>query len=1075
MVKGNFLVYKSSAGSGKTFTLVKEYLKIVLRDTEAVKNILAITFTNAAAAEMKERIIKELSNIIEFGQQTVNKTPEGMMAQIIKDWENEGFSVPNNEWIVGQADRARKKILHQYADFSVSTIDSFMHRVVRTFAFDLDLPMRFEVELDTESLLRLAVDKLISSVGADRKLTQLLVTYILNQTDEEKDIRLENLIVEMAKTLTDEESAPYIRKIKGLNTEDFEEIAKTLKQSIATFEQKIENEATEAMALITRNGLVASDFYYTTKGIFGYFKQLAAGNVREKIHPNKSVLKAIEQNQWNSKKICSEAKTKMDSIQGELERHYNAIQSLSTSDFGKYLTHKAVLSNIYPVAVLNQVELLLEEIKTDNVLLHISDFNKRIAGIVREEPVPFIYERLGERYRHYMIDEFQDTSALQWENLLPLLVNGLATGDKSLIVGDGKQAIYRFRNGDVEQFANLPKLGKEIQSVSKPEWEASLNHSCKINVLEDNWRSAKAIVTFNNDFFGFTQKHLANYIQPIYDDLEQNPVKKDLSGYVEVTFREEEEWIPADEQMLEQVLDAINRCHEAGHPYSDITVLCRKHKEGSMLARGLLSHDIPVISAESLLLSQAKEVNFFLSIIRLLDNPFDKIAAVEMLEYLLSNNFINNPDNLHGCLTTTGISQNRHKKPENPLLASIENLLRKNGIDFAFDRFLHQNIYDTCETILRRFFSGQESLNPFVSFFMDAIFDYESGQMLSYADFLSWWEEKGKSYSVVVPEGVNAAQVMTIHKSKGLQFPIVIHPFADQAVKQPTKAGFWIQGEEAEIPALPATWLKMTKGSLEGTPFQPTIDEELEKSFLDLINTTYVAFTRPSQKLFVFFQKEKRKPKNSIGTLLQEHLEEKGMWQENRFTYSFGLFEEARDKTDESPEAASSFKKLISNPWTKKMRMRSHNIERGILFNRHDALERGNLLHRAMEEIRSTEDVDPVLQNMLDKGEITGEIKTEWTGKINAMIRHPEVEACFKPGVTIKTEPGLFDQNGSFFRPDRVVFLDNECVVIDYKTGMVYDHHRQQMNTYAYLLKSIGYPKIRKIILYLDQGKSETV
>jgi len=1075
MAAKNFYVYKSSAGSGKTFTLVKEYLKIVLRDTEAVKNILAITFTNAAAAEMKERIIEELGRIIEFGQEDGDKAPQGMMAEIVKDWKEEGFSFPTNGWIVQQADKARKRILHQYADFSVSTIDSFMHRVVRTFAFDLHLPLGFEVELDTESLLRLAVDKLISSAGSEQKLTQLLLNYIQNQTDEEKDIRLENLIVEMAKTLTDEESAPYIRQLKGLSPEDFEEIVKTLKQSISSFEQKVETHAKSAMALIDATGLAATDFYYTTKGIFGYFKQLAAGKVREKIHPNSYVLKTIDQGQFESKKAGPSEKAALDSIQGELVRHYNAIQSLSEAGFGKYLTHKAVLGNIYPVAVLNQVESLLEEIKSDNVLLHISDFNKRIAGIVREEPVPFIYERLGERYRHYMIDEFQDTSALQWENLLPLLVNGLASGDKSLIVGDGKQAIYRFRNGDVEQFANLPKLGKEIQSVSKPEWEATLDHSCEINVLKHNWRSAKAIITFNNDFFRFTQSYLTGHIQPIYEDLKQIPVKKDPAGYVEVTVREDEEWIPTEDQMLEQVLDAINRCRGAGHPYSDITILCRKHKEGSMLARGLLNHNIPVISAESLLLSQAKEVNFFLSIIRLLDNPYDKIATVEMLEYLLSNKFIKSTGNIHGCLKQAGISQNSYEKSGKQLLTGIESLLQNNGIDFTFERFLHQNIYDTCETILRTFFSDEKSVNPFVSFFMDAVFDYESGQMLSYADFLSWWEEKGKSYSVVVPKGINAVQVMTIHKSKGLQFPIVIHPFADQAVKQPTKPGFWIQGEEAGIPDLPATWLKMTKASLEDTPFQLKIEEEIEKSFLDLLNTTYVAFTRPSQKLFVFFQQEKRKPKNSIGTLFEEWLKETGLWQEDRFTYSFGVFENVSDKNCTSKEATSSFKKLISNPWTKKLRMRSHNQERSILFDRRDALERGNLLHRAMEEIRSTEDLGPVLQTLFDKGEITAEIKTEWTEKINAMIRQPEIEACFKPGVKIKTEPGLFDRDGSFFRPDRVVFLENECVVIDYKTGRAYNHHRQQMETYAYLLKSIGYPNIRKVILYLDHGTIETV
>ncbi len=1075
MEKKNFLVYKSSAGSGKTFTLVKEYLKIILRDTEAVRNVLAITFTNAAAAEMKERIIKELSHIIDYGHNSAQQELPGMMAQIIKEWKDEGFVISDNQWIIQQALQARKRILHQYADFSVSTIDSFIHRVIRTFAFDLHLPLGFEVELDADSLLTLAVDLLISSVGKDEKLTQLLVTYILNQTDEEKDTRLENMIVDMAKTLTDEESTPFVNMLKNAGLDDFETIVKDLKQSVAVFEQKVADEAKSASALIRNSGLVPPDFYYASKGIVGYFEQLAAGKIKEKIHPNKNVLKTIEENQWCSKKCTAQAKVSIDSIQNDLKHHYEAIQTISESSLKTYLIHKAILGNIYPIAVLNQVELLLEEIKSDNVVLHISDFNKRISDIVRNEPVPFIYERLGERYRHYMIDEFQDTSALQWENLLPLLVNGLAGGNKSLIVGDGKQAIYRFRNGDVEQFANLPKLSAEVESVAKPEWEASLTHNYNDEVLKHNWRSARSIVEFNNDFFGHTKKYLASQLQPIYDDLAQKHVSKSLSGYVEASFWNGEEGCGTDEQMLQNVLSAIRRCQHAGHPLSDITILCRKHKEGSQLAKGLLAHDIPVISPESLLLSQAKDVNFFISVLRLLNNPYDKIAAVEMLTYLLHNRYISNPASLHACLLETGITKSDQKPRGKTHVSAIEKLIRKNGIDFTFDQFIHQNIYDTCETIVRMFFSEKESVNPFVSFFMDAVYDYESEQMLSYADFIKWWEEKGKSYSVVVPEGIDAVQVMTIHKSKGLQFPIVIHPFADQAVKQPTKPGFWIRGDQVEMATLPAAWLRMTKSSLEGTPFQARVEKEMEKSFLDLLNTTYVAFTRPSQKLFVFFQQEKRKSKGSIGELFKEFLKEKGMWQENLHIYQFGQFDEVGDKTHHKNGSASSFKKLLSNSWTQKLQMRSHNLERSILFDRQDALERGNLIHRAMEEIQSTEDVSPVLRIMMDKGEIGPEIKAEWTDKINALIRHPAVEACFRPGTSLKTEPGIFDHQGNFFRPDRVVFLEDECVVIDYKTGKAYEHHNQQMNTYAYLLESIGYNNIKKVILYLDQGKAKTV
>ena len=1075
MAAKNFHVYKSSAGSGKTYTLVKEYLKIVLRDPGAVKHILAITFTNAAAAEMKGRIIEELGKIAALDGTNADNSAGKLLDGILEDWKEDEVPLLPEETLIHNARLALKRILHQYADFSVSTIDSFIHRVVRTFAFDLHIPLNFEVELDTKSLINKAVDLLINRVGTDAKLTRLLLAYMINQTDDEADTRLEIQIAQMAVTLTEEDSTEHIQKLRTLDLQQFEKIASKLKKEVRRFEKHITGEATHAINLIINKDLSPTDFFQGKRGIYGYFQHLANGNIRDKIEPNKYVFTTIEEDKWVSGKCPAPAKASIAELQADLTRSYNTIRTAVDEEFAGYMRNIALLRNIFPLAVLNEVELMLEEIKSENVLLHISDFNKRIAAIVSEQPIPFIYERLGERYRHYMIDEFQDTSALQWQNLLPLIENSLAGGNNSLVVGDGKQAIYRFRNGDVEQFARLPELTDQIQSVAKPEWQVTLSNNYNYEPLNTNWRSHQEIVAFNNSFFTHTRQHLPESLQSIYDGVHQNARKDKPGGYVSISFLEASEENNLKEVMVSRVIAAIRQCQDAGHMLSDITVLCRANKDASLVARELLANQIPVISPESLLLSHSKEVNFMLAVLRLLDNPGDRIAAVEMLSFLLHKGIIKNHATLHGCLIATGLFSPEKQKTTASLYPALEQIIRNNGMDFSFNHFSHQNIYDSCESILRQFFTKEQPPNPFVAFFMDAVYDFSEKNMLSYADFLAWWDEQSSKYSIVVPEGVEAVQVMTVHKSKGLQFPVVIHPFAHQKANKPTKAGFWLNSEEAGVPELPAAWLSMNKSGLEGTPFEAVLEEEMGKTFLDMLNATYVAFTRPVEKLFIFTKKEESHKPATVNGLLHDFLAHAGLWLEDTNEYTFGEFESRSPDTKDSEPGETPFRETLSNPWSHALRMKSHHLDRSIIFDKSSAIERGNLMHRAMERIASINDLDAVLRQMLDHGEIDEEIRSEWDVKIRELLKHPEVAPCFAPGIKIKTEAGMYDSHGNFYRPDRVVFLENQCVIIDYKSGSAYQKHNEQMDTYAYILKSMGYPDVKKLLLYLDQGKAKTV
>lgn len=1068
----NFHVYKSSAGSGKTYTLVKEYLKLVLPDPGKVKQILAITFTNAAAAEMKERIIKAIGEIAALQNSRGNKKGEKLLSEIISEWEKEKkVHIPEKETLIQNAGKALKQILHQYTDFSVSTIDSFVHRVIRTFAFDLRIPFQFDVELDTDMLLKQAVDLLINLAGSQRDITDLLVTYMMNQADDDRDVRIEQKIAGMAKTLTDEESILYIQQIKDTPIQDFKAFAKRLRQSSRKFEQEVRREAVEALTLIREKNIPVSAFYRGRQGIVAYFSHLAEGNIREKILPGSYVQATISEDKWLSAKCSTTDKGLIMEIRHDLTRHYENIQKLAGKKLSSYLLELALLKTIFPLALLSEVEKMLEQIKQENVILHISDFNKKIADIVSRQPVPFIYERLGERYKHYMIDEFQDTSLLQWQNLLPLVENGLSEGYMSLVVGDGKQAIYRFRNGDVEQFAALPKLTKGIQALSRPEWEVTLANNFEGKPLGTNWRSTKAVVDFNNRFFAYARNFLGKDVQKIYDEIEQKISPGKGEGYVEIRFAGGNGQQETAENTLNEVVALIQHCGETGHLLSDITVLCRFHNEASMVARELLGRNIPVISKESLLLEQSDDVNFMVAILRLLANPNETIAAVEILSYLVKTGRVGEQICLHDSLKESGLYR-RSKSSEKTLYDGLERVLQRNGISFVFRDFAHLNLYDGCEAIVRMFFAHQSPPNPFVAFFMDAVYDFSERNTPSYGDFISWWEENSHKYSIVVPKGVEAVQVMTVHKSKGLQFPVVIHPFASQKPDRLTRKGFWTDSARSGIRDIPAQWFEMTKSSLEGTPFQADLEEEMEKTFLDMLNATYVAFTRASEKLFVISKKEQSKYKPlSVNGLLHGFLQEEQLWKVDSDSYTFGQ-DVPPVKKDIAPGVAEPhIRQLLSNPWSKAVRMRSHQREHSMLLGQPDPLERGNLLHRAMENIHSPEDIEPVLEQLHNKGDIDPERKTLWAEKIRIMMEHPSVAPYFAKGVRSKSEAGLFDENGAFYRPDRVVFLEDQCAIIDYKTGKAYAKHEDQMNAYAGVLQKMGHAHIQKIVLYLDEAE----
>jgi len=492
----NFAVYNSSAGSGKTFTLVKEYLKIALKTnkSDTYKHILAITFTNKAASEMKERILSALKFI--SGNEVLKDTPKYLLEALKNPIDKGGLGL-DEKIIKERCQKVLKSILHHYNDFGVSTIDKFTHKIIRTFAHDLHLPLNFEVEIDQNELLKKVIDQLIDKVGKDEKLTKLLVEYANNKADDEKNWNIEKDLFDFTSKITNENNRHYIKKIRDLTLDDFEHIKSYIFQFNKTFEQEMIEIGTKTLQFLNENNIEIKSFsnsFYPT-----YFNNLSKKNIKSPNDTLKGII-AGEKN-WYSKTTESTQKQLIDAHKNQLIDFYDEVEKLKDEKYSQYKLNQLIYQNLYNLGIVNEIENTIFEFKKENNVLSIADFNTRISGIVSSEPVPFIYERLGEKYQHFLIDEFQDTSIIQWHNLLPLLENSLANGNFNMIVGDAKQAIYRFRGGEVEQIIRLPQVFKHQNNPILLEREKSLQRNFKPEILSENFRSKAEIVNFNNQFF----------------------------------------------------------------------------------------------------------------------------------------------------------------------------------------------------------------------------------------------------------------------------------------------------------------------------------------------------------------------------------------------------------------------------------------------------------------------------------------------------------------------------------------------------------------------------------------------
>lgn len=1036
-----FTIYNASAGSGKTYTLVLDYLKILFSSTSllAFRNILALTFTNKAVGEMKERIIDTLKA---FSDASVLDASNSMFETIVNDLNLEP------EVLHERSKLLLHTMVHNYASFDISTIDKFNHKLIRTFAHDLKLPVNFEVELDTKTMLSKAVDKLIDKAGSDNALTKILVDFAIEKTNDDKSWDISFDFNAIAELLINENEIPYIEQLKDKTLEDFKALKTNLLKQRKESESQIVTLANSTLDLISANGLAFEDF--SRKTLPNHFKKASELNFSG-LYGNSLEDNLAEKSKIYTTKLDPEKASTIDSLLPQIERDFHSVKQLVYES--KFLTN--ALNNITPLSVLGAIKNTLEELKLEDNLLLISEFNAIINTEIKEQPTPFIYERIGEKFKHYFIDEFQDTSVLQWENLIPLVDNAI-TGQNlkgetgtAMIVGDAKQAIYRWRGGRAEQFIDLYSEGNPFH-VDKT-----------VKNLPANYRSFKRIIEFNNSFFN----HISDFVfsnakhQHIYKNADQDLVFKN-DGYVELSFLNTDNE-DKNELHCEAVLNSIEKAKQNGFSLKDICIIVRRKKEGIAIAEYLSSKHYSIISSETLMLRNAPEVNFIINILTLVIQPKNDEIKIEVLHYLAEYQLsLNDKHEFFSQLVHNDIFK-------------LFDGLKAFGYDFDFNQFLQLPIYEAIESIVRQF-NLNTSSNAYIQFFLDEVLDYSQKYNTSLTGFLDYWSRKKDTLSIVSPQGENAVQIMTIHKSKGLEFPVVIFPYANQGIYFDLSPKVWFPVDENKFNGFSHLYLNLNKDfedySENGNTLYNEYQSELE---LDSINLLYVVLTRPIEQLYIISEydvdkKTQSEKLNYYSGLFINYLKSTNQWVDNTFTYSLGNpIKTSEDKT--TLHNASFQNEFISTA------KEDHNLNivtsSGYLWDtlQEKAIEKGNLIHDIMSEIKTIADVAYVLANYKSLGKINALQHEELITTVHDLINHSQLQSYFSSELTIYNEKDIITKNGTLLRPDRIVInSNNEVVIIDYKTGLTNSKHEEQLYDYQLVLEDMNFKVIKKILIYIN-------
>ena len=1090
-------IYKASAGSGKTFRIVREYLRMVFQRPSSYRNILAVTFTNKATAEMKDRILNDLASL-------ASGKSSGHLEYLKTEFRQ------SEEEIRTKASKILKLILHDYSRFSVTTIDSFFQRVIKAFSREMRLNSSYRTELDVQLVLEEAVDRLFMEIDSNEGLRTWMLEYAAENLKDGKNWNFREDLTSRGKELFKEEfkqfSEPLLQKLqdKGFLTR----YSHQLRKLSDDYKQKLIGIGNQGLALIAANGLTIEKFKHGRNSFANYFNKLSAGDLKL---PGIRTTEAC--NNLESWYKAADSDTLKQQIQKVYTSGLNNLlcTSLEIMNTEGILanTADAILTNLFSFGLLTDIALKVQEVSKEKNIVLLNESAQLLSKVILGSDSPFVYEKMGSVFRTFMLDEFQDTSRLQWNNFKPLVENSLSEGNRNIIVGDVKQSIYRWRNGDWNLLAT--EVEKDLAAFGS-----------SVVSLDTNWRSAKNVVDFNNSLFRESSRLLNSdfesavsssghsfkefpamkgIIEQAYSDHYQKySGKVQQDGYVRVQFIESDDTRKRGEfrdLAVKELIVQVELAQDRGVRPGDIAILVRDKRDGSMVAKALLekkyaspdtTYCYDVISNDTLVIGQSPVVKFILNLFTLVSKgPNDIVKADLIYSYF---------NYLHPLITGTyqevksgqlhSWFNNTTEVPElfKPWLKGSED-----GIDQSY---LSLPLFElTCRIAsdfeLHRIIGELVYLEAF----MDLVLQYGRDEAGGIAGFMNWWETTGSNKTITLSEGRNAISIYTIHKAKGLEFHTVLVPFCDWEIA-PNSNKVQYLWCHPDIPPFDQMDLVLVKygSALQQSLFSGAYFRELLYSSVDNLNLLYVALTRAVNSIIVFcpYSSNLSTPNKSISSLMQAVIENlplldsidrtkyinlNELWNPETRIFELGELK----KVIYSAQSDLSNNKLMDNfiltGTGERLKLK---IRKETYLDLYDSLKsekvsHGNLMHELFEKIDKIDNVQSSISRVLFEGKIDTPTAREYEKLIILVLEKEPFKSWFSGDWRVLNERDILRGKEQRHRPDRVMIRGDELVVVDYKTGIRSDSHGVQVRGYLRDFMKMGYVNPKGYLWYLSENE----
>ena len=1049
----NYKVINASAGSGKTYALVQNLLAICLKhpsQPDKIRNILALTFTNKAANEMKHRIIEWLKDF-----SAENFATNTDLINIQKKLKNEGVNIPLND-LHARSKKILDYVLHNYSTINIGTIDKFNSRLVRSFSYELGLAQNFNLEINPEPFLMEAVDKMLEEIGEENTISSAFMDFVNYNLDNNDRVNLNKTLYDSAKEYVQDKHYFRLHENKDFNWEVYEQSKNNLRNDLKNLRKENIELLENTLQLLAEKNLQIGDFAGgNSNGIAKfYYETLKFYKDERKDFPfpgneESAVNKFLAGASSTSKNREAEILEIIDYL---LENRKKIIKNYILSQ-----KKEKILSAILPLKVNKNNQDKLAEIEEENDLVLLSKFNILIHENLREEPSAFIYEKVGTRFSHYFFDEFQDTSFLQWQNFIPLRDHAVSSSDMSFtLVGDPKQSIYRFRGGDSQLMLDI--INQKEKSLVLAELEN----------LGSNWRSAKNIVHFNNNLYQYLSTSINEEHQEIFGIGSQQIPESKLEGRVRINLVENATKALFYEEVAAKMQTDLQNCFNQGFSFSDITILCRGNFDifsfsqllGSLKVNYLGKEEfIKTISDSGLTLNLSSTLMALTEFLKWEQNPNNFQFAVKMLYYL----------NVLGRIKIEDFTADMME------MLALENksameifIFERYGIQLKNDHLLQLNLYNLIENYLQEF-AVENKETDFLFNYLEMLYAYCQNAGSTLKDFLRFWEEEGNSKTIQASENLDAVKLMTIHKAKGLEFPIVFIPMENS--HKDKNFSDWLEiGEEN---GLSAVNINGFSDKLEA--YDPDMEnfnaKNIYQNKIDRFCLQYVATTRAVEQLFFYIEKP---PKKGSNLEIYDYLESKiPQNNEGEELDSFDLYEvseelllkKGKEKTTETATKPINFKtEKRQDTESIKVATPSKNYQ-----NRVEKVRIGIFTHEILAKINTANDVEKTLETYLLEGIMTEEEKQEVSERIFSIINNEHYSKYFVENQTIINERDIMiSENGEskIYRPDRLIETENGYIILDFKTGKEEEKHELQLQKYQMTLQKLGKKVLETMVVY---------